>query len=138
MKQPTMTTASSKSNVNKNNPITPLITPKSQSTYEQQPEENGHHQNGQTTTPPKPLPRSSRTNSFSEEEPTPNSGGSSSTVPTTTRPIARPRTTASTEMSPPTAPSAQRSIGSVVTSVNPNAPIAGGYKVEKYLQFKTN
>ncbi|KAG8039903.1 hypothetical protein G9C98_000632 [Cotesia typhae] len=50
----------------------------------------GKIQNGQSV-PPKPLPRSSRTNSISEEEP---------------KPVARPRTSPST--------------GSVVTSVNPN------------------
>lgn len=47
---------------------------------------------GQTTVPPKPLPRASRTNSISEEEP---------------KPVARPRTSPNP--------------GSVVTSVNPNA-----------------
>lgn len=55
-------------------------------------------QNGGQTIPPKPLPRSSRTNSISEDEP---------------KPVARPRTSPS--------------VGSVVTSVNPNA--IGGYKV---------
>ncbi|XP_068984370.1 coronin-7 isoform X1 [Bombus flavifrons] len=54
-------------------------------------------QNGGQVIPPKPLPRSSRTNSISEDEP---------------KPVARPRTSPS--------------VGSVVTSVNPNA--IGGYK----------
>ena len=48
-------------------------------------------QNGSQTTPPKPLPRSSRANSISEDEP---------------KPVARPRTSPSP--------------GSIVTSVNPN------------------
>ena len=55
-------------------------------------------QNGGQMIPPKPLPRSSRTNSISEDEP---------------KPVARPRTSPN--------------MGSVVTSVNPNA--IGGYKV---------
>lgn len=62
-------------------------------------------QNGEShIVPPKPLPRSSRTGSICEApEDT-----------TTPRPVARPRTTNYTP---------------VVTSVNPNAPITGGYKV---------
>lgn len=55
-------------------------------------------QNGGQMIPPQPLPRSSRTNSTSEDEP---------------KPVARPRTSPN--------------VGSVVTSVNPNA--IGGYKV---------
>lgn len=65
-------------------------------------EENG--QNGDHVVPPKPLPRASRTGSINdllEETQAP-------------RPVARPRTTNYTP---------------VVTSVNPNAPISGGYKV---------
>ncbi|OAD58963.1 Coronin-7 [Eufriesea mexicana] len=54
-------------------------------------------QNGGQMIPPQPLPRSSRTNSISEDEP---------------KPVARPRTSPN--------------VGSVVTSVNPNA--IGGYK----------
>lgn len=53
--------------------------------------------------PPKPLPRASRTGSIEllDEKDVP-------------KPVARPRTTNYTP---------------VVTSVNPNAPISGGYKV---------
>ncbi|KAG7207127.1 hypothetical protein KM043_001001 [Ampulex compressa] len=63
---------------------------------EEEEEERSKMQNGgQTTIPPKPLPRASRANSISEEEP---------------KPVARPRTSPSP--------------GSVVTPVNPSA-IAG-------------
>ncbi|XP_076165268.1 coronin isoform X1 [Ptiloglossa arizonensis] len=55
-------------------------------------EEKCKVQNGGQTIPPKPLPRTSRTNSISEDEP---------------KPVARPRTSPNP--------------GSVVTSVNPNA-----------------
>lgn len=55
--------------------------------------------------PPKPLPRTSRTGSVCETIEDPNS---------TAKPIARPRT---------------NSCAPVVTSVNPNVPIVGGYKV---------
>lgn len=63
-------------------------------------EDKNKVQNGGQTIPPKPLPRTSRTNSISEDEP---------------KPVARPRTSPN--------------VGSVVTSVNPNA--IGGYKVVK-------
>ncbi|RZC40501.1 coronin-7 [Asbolus verrucosus] len=54
--------------------------------------------------PPKPLPRTSRTGSICEPVEDPNN------LP---KPVARPRTNSATP---------------VVTSVNPNVPIAGGYK----------
>lgn len=71
--------------------------------------------------PPKPLPRASRTGSicdateenFSSAITTTTSATTTPTA-TTPRPVARPRTTNYTP---------------VVTSVNPNAPISGGYKV---------
>lgn len=56
--------------------------------------------------PPKPLPRTSRTGSMCDT-----SVEESTNVP---KPVARPRT---------------NSCAPVVTSVNPNIPIAGGYKV---------
>lgn len=61
--------------------------------------------------PPKPLPRASRTGSICELQ-TPEEV--TSTLPVIPKPVARPRTTNYTP---------------VVTSVNPNAPISGGYKV---------
>lgn len=71
--------------------------------------------------PPKPLPRASRTGSICDatEDNFPLAAAtttSTTTTPTSTtpRPVARPRTTNYTP---------------VVTSVNPNAPISGGYKV---------
>ncbi|KAJ8678987.1 hypothetical protein QAD02_014774 [Eretmocerus hayati] len=64
-------------------------------------DEKSKVQNGSQTTPPKPLPRSSRANSLSEE-----------VTKEEPKPVARPRTTPSP--------------GSVVTSVNPNS--IGGYK----------
>lgn len=65
-------------------------------------EDNGSLQN---IIPPKPLPRASRTGSMCESTDDLNS------VP---KPVARPRT---------------NSCAPVVTSVNPNMPVAGGYKV---------
>lgn len=56
--------------------------------------------------PPKPLPRTSRTGSMCDS-----SVEESTNAP---KPVARPRT---------------NSCAPVVTSVNPNVPIAGGYKV---------
>lgn len=56
--------------------------------------------------PPKPLPRTSRTGSMCDT-----SVEDATNVP---KPVARPRT---------------NSCAPVVTSVNPNVPIAGGYKV---------
>lgn len=55
--------------------------------------------------PPKPLPRASRTNSVCETTEDANN---------VQKPVARPRT---------------NSCAPVVTSVNPNMPVAGGYKV---------
>lgn len=59
--------------------------------------------NVESVVPPKPLPRTSRTGSVCEQS-----------EDNTPKPVARPRT---------------NSLAPVVTSVNPNVPIAGGYKV---------
>lgn len=59
--------------------------------------------------PPKPLPRASRTNSVCE---------ATEDVNNVPKPVARPRT---------------NSCAPVVTSVNPNMPVAGGYKVYAFL-----
>lgn len=71
-------------------------------------EENDEYaKNGESNgiLPPKPLPRSSRTNSVCE---------TNEDVNNVQKPVARPRT---------------NSCAPVVTSVNPNMPVAGGYKV---------
>lgn len=65
--------------------------------------------NVQNVVPPKPLPRTSRTGSVCEQS-----------EDLTPKPVARPRT---------------NSLAPVVTSVNPNIPIAGGYKVNNLSGF---
>lgn len=61
--------------------------------------------------PPKPLPRTSRTGSICEPLEDPNNPP---------KPVARPRTNSATP---------------IVTSINPNVPIAGGYKVNVVMLF---
>lgn len=52
---------------------------------------NGKHQNGSVTVPPKPLPRTSRTNSVSDQGQEEINNGVNGSIP---RPAPRPRTTA--------------------------------------------
>lgn len=54
-------------------------------------EVNGKHQNGTVTVPPKPLPRTSRTNSVSDQGQEEINNGINGSIP---RPAPRPRTTA--------------------------------------------
>lgn len=73
-------------------------------------ENNNHVSNGVCNTPPKPKPRTSRTGSICEpvEE------------TSAQKPVARTRTNSYASVLPNV---------NVITPVNPNVPIAGGYKV---------